>query len=258
MDNILKIKNVESKIESVEAQCFALLSDPHQEWDIPFKPARDIDVFTERDRSHKVKISSEEGQARLLHDLASIELQAMELGVRTLIEFPHSPKNFRQELVQITLEEAKHLQLCLKGLECTSFRWGSFPCHTHLWEAVSQKDDWIDRILIVHRYLEGSGLDASDTILKKLNGFQGQKHLTDIIEVIRNDEIGHVEFGSRWLRKACEEEGLDSNTEFQQRLERLRQQIPKRKPNLAHKLRRQAGFTDIELQTLAEFCAPQK
>ena len=75
----------------------------------PVIPARDISLLAPKELPEKKGLSFKEGQARLLHDLASIELQAMELGLRTLVEFPEAPKDFREQLWQITLSESEHL-----------------------------------------------------------------------------------------------------------------------------------------------------
>ena len=118
----------------------------------------------------KKGLSFKEGQARLLHDLASIELQAMELCLRSLYEYPDAPVAFREQLATIALGEGNHLQLCLNGIETLGFAWGDWPVHVALWHSTANSDSLLDRILIVHRYLEGSGLDAGDTLLRRLSG----------------------------------------------------------------------------------------
>ncbi|MGZ6480488.1 MAG: DUF455 family protein, partial [Bdellovibrionales bacterium] len=154
---------------------------------VPQVPGRDVQILPIRELPAKKGLSTREGQARLLHDLASIELQAMELGVRSLIEFPDAPRAFREELAQVTLEEGKHLRLCVEGLEALGFPWGSFAAHNGLWTCVSAEDSLLDRIVIVHRYLEGSGLDASNTILRRLAGVRAVEALK-AVEVISRDE----------------------------------------------------------------------
>src|SRR5690606_22563209 len=130
----------------------------------PLQPARDVEVKRLGAHPPKKGLSEKQGRARLGHDLASIELQAFELGVRTLQEFPEAPRAFREELLNVTLEEAKHLRLCLQALDHLGFHFGFWPTHLTLWECVSAEDSLLDRIVIVHRYLEGSGLDASDSL----------------------------------------------------------------------------------------------
>lgn len=204
-----------------------------------------------RDLPAKKGLSFQDGQGRLLHDLASIELQAMELGFRTLAEFPEAPQEFRDELTQITLEEAKHLKLCLRALEDLNQRWGTYPTHIGLWQSVSNSDSLLDRILIVHRYLEGSGLDASNHLRMRLSGVQ-TAHIHKVVEVIAADEICHVEFGSRWYRNICAQEKIDPDQDFRPRLMSLIHRIPRRLEKINASLRAQVGFTGDEISVLNE------
>ena len=172
---------------------------------VPIFPARDISLLAPKELPEKKGLSFKEGQARLLHDLASIELQAMELGLRTLVEFPDAPKEFREQLWEITLSESEHLEMCLTEIEGLGFKWGDWPVHCALWSATGSHDSLLDRVLIVHRFLEGSGLDAGETILRRLKGVDA-KPVQKAAEKIFSDEIGHVEFGSRWYRNICKSE----------------------------------------------------
>jgi uncharacterized ferritin-like protein (DUF455 family) len=216
---------------------------------IPQTPGRDVQILPIRELPPKRGLSFRDGQARLLHDLASIELQAMELGVRTLAEFPDAPEEFRRELANITQEEGEHLQLCLKAMEDLGIPWGSFPTHVGLWESVAETDSLLDRIVIVHRYLEGSGLDASDTLLRRLSGVDAEA-ASRAVRVIRQDEMGHVQFGSRWYHRLVREQGLNADEDFLSRLTRLFHRIPRRLEPIVTETRLEAGFTEQEIQAL--------
>lgn len=213
-----------------------------------FHLGRDVTIVQPADLPPKPGLSSAEGQARLLHDLASIELQAMELAVRTLYEFPEAPQEFRDELTDLALNEGDHLALCLENLRDLGFEWGHWSAHLALWQAVGPEDTLLDRILIVHRYLEGSGLDAGESILRRLTG-SGNKHVQRVVKVIVDEETGHVEFGSRWYRRIAELYRIDPERDFAKRIGELVRAIPRRE-RLAYELRRKAGFTSYELEVL--------
>lgn len=214
-------------------------------------PARDVVVLDPKLHPPKKGLSSKEGQARLLHDLASIELQAMELALRTLCEFPDTDFQFRQELANLTISEGEHLKLCLAGLQDLGFQWGHWPVHCSLWQAVDESDSLLDRILIVHRYLEGSGLDAGDTLLRRLDGVP-RTCAQPILKKINLEEVDHVSFGSHWYRKICLEYKIDPEEDFRTRFRKLRWHLPKRIEKINYPLRKQAGFTDGELQMCEE------
>jgi uncharacterized ferritin-like protein (DUF455 family) len=223
--------------------------DPYAGTEI--KLARDVPVVMRHQLPDKPKISTDEGQARLLHDLASIELQAMELGMRTLVEFREAPAAFRHELADITMGESRHLKLCLDGVEALGFEWGKWSVHTALLAAVSASDSLLDRILIVHRYLEGAGLDAGESILRRLVGTRSLV-ARPVMQTIRNEEVDHVRFGSLWYRRLCVERGLDPADDFSTRIKIIERIVPRRE-RIDHELRKQAGFTQHEIQVLETF-----
>jgi uncharacterized ferritin-like protein (DUF455 family) len=217
-----------------------------------FKPARDIEIRDVALHPPKAKLQTVEGQARLLHDLANIELQAMELAYRTLAEFPEAPKQFREELAELTVSESKHLELCLQGINSLNFNWGDWPIHLSLWESVSPNDSLLDRILIVHRYLEGSGLDAGNAIMRRLHHVEN-KELRNIMTTITLDEIEHVGFGSKWYKEICKNQGLDPDHDFRERLTKLDRVLPRRLEKINRETRSKAGFTVSEIESLENF-----
>jgi uncharacterized ferritin-like protein (DUF455 family) len=246
---VFETQNVRQKIQELEPMLESAWTNPHQVF--PGDPGRDVKILIPGLLPPKKGLSYKEGQARLLHDLASIELQAMELGLRTLHEYPEAPQGFREELVEVVRSESQHLSLCLNGIEALGFKWGDWPVHNMLWASVSEDDSLLDRILIVHRYLEGSGLDAGDTLLRRLDAVL-ESPLHHIAKVIVTEEIGHVEFGSRWYREICRQEKIDPQVHFPERLESFRFRIPKRIEKISREYRQKAGFTESEIQYLED------
>lgn len=217
---------------------------------------RDIRVVPTAQLPPKLGLGSKEGQGRLLHDLASIELQAMELGARTLFEFPEAPAEFRKELAIVVESESQHLQLCLNELDSLGYQWGDWDVRLALWDTVSDQDSLIERVLIVHRYLEGSGLDAGESIMRRLLGV-ASKSVRRAVGVIVEEEVEHVLFGSRWYHKLCAENCLDPEAEFSRLCYQLSQRAPRRE-KISLDLRRRAGFTEFELEELEKLSQQNK
>lgn len=241
--------SVELKLKFLEDDFLAIKS--RGKWEVPLVPARDVEVLPPQFHPSKKGLADLEGQARLLHDLASIELQAMELGLRTLYEFPQAPAEFQEELVAVTRSEGQHLRLCLDGLGQLGYRWGQWPVHCTLWMATSSEDSLLDRLLIVHRYLEGSGLDAGEQLLKRLKGANAPI-VQSILQLITDEEVEHVKFGSSWYHSLCELQNIDPKKDFPVRMWKIREFVPKRIEKISYELRRQAGFTESELQVVEE------
>lgn len=248
-----EVSDIHTKIECLRRNADLAIHNSSV-YAVPEIPARDIEVLEFKAHPPKKGFSRPEGQARMLHDLASIELQAMELGIRTLAEFPEAPQAFKEELWDITLSESRHLEMCLIEIESLGFKWGDWPANCGLWTSVSPKDSLLDRILIVHRYLEGSGLDAGDTLLKRLAGVDASG-VQKAVKVINTEEVDHVLFGSRWYMKLCTEMALDAAQDFPKRMDYLRAVLPKRINPVNRELRKKSGFTENEilyLETLRE------
>jgi uncharacterized ferritin-like protein (DUF455 family) len=241
-------KNVFEKIKVLRQNADFALSNSIKV-DVPFIPARDVEVLEFKLHPPKKGFSGKEGQARMLHDLASIELQAMELGLRTLAEFPEAPKEFKEELWRITLSESEHLEMCLTEIQMLGYNWGDWPVNCGLWTCVTPEDSLIDRLLIVHRYLEGSGLDAGDTLIKRLAGVDAIS-VQKAVQIINREEVGHVLFGSEWYFKLCNTEKIDPSDDFEMRMNRLRAVLPKRINPINHYLRKQSGFSESEIKYL--------
>lgn len=248
--NILTTADARQKIKGIaESGHLALLG---RLTEVPKAPARDVEVRDFKELPPKQGLGSAAGRARLLHDLASIELQAMELGLRTLIEYPEAKLEYREQLLEVTIDEGRHFELCLNGIEELGFRWGDWPVHNSLWRTVRTGESLMDRVLIVHRYLEGSGLDAGAKILSRLAGLPQKDASWWAMERIHREEIGHVSFGSGWYRDLCQDLRVDPDHDFRVRMQRLRETLPYRTEPLDRGSREKAGFSVAELQVLEE------
>jgi uncharacterized ferritin-like protein (DUF455 family) len=215
---------------------------------IPEVPGRDLDLILEiKKHPPKPPFNTAIGQARMLHDLGNIELQAMELAVRTLAQFPEAPREFREELAGVALEEARHYDLCLNALDELGCPWGSWPVHRSLWDVVTD-GDLLERVLIVHRYMEGAGLDAGSRLMERLTGVVAPL-AREVVSTIVREEVGHVSFGSKWYRIICRERGIDPDQHFRDSYPEILRAIPRNeKPDFG--VRRQAGFNDSEIETI--------
>lgn len=215
---------------------------------IPEIPGRDVEIILNiKGHPPKPPFNTPEGQARMLHDLGNIELQAMELAVRTLAQYPDAPRAFREELAEVALEEARHFNLCLNALDELGSPWGAWPVHRSLWDVVTD-GDLLERVLVVHRYMEGAGLDAGSRLMERLSGVKAPL-ARDVVGTIVREEVGHVSFGSTWFRKLCLAKGLDADKYFAAAYPEILRAIPRNeKPDF--EMRRRAGFNDAEIEAI--------
>jgi uncharacterized ferritin-like protein (DUF455 family) len=214
--------------------------------DRPGRPARPLLVTPSEVPRRNPR--SVEGRAALLHAIAHIEFNAINLALDAIVRFAGLPAAFHRDWLQVAQEEALHFSLLAGHLATLGHAYGDFPAHDGLWEmAQKTRHDVLARMALVPRTLEARGLDASPAIRDKLLAV-GDPCAAKILALILRDEIGHVAIGNHWYRHLCAERGLDPLATYA-RLAREHGAPRLRGPfNLA--AREAAGFTREELAAL--------
>ncbi len=193
-------------------------------------------------------LSTLEGRALLVHSVAHIELNAIDLALDVVWRFPDLPDAFYTDWTRIAQEEAKHFMLLREHLRSLGYDYGDFPAHNALWEMAERtQGDVLARIGIVPRTLEARGLDASPGVKNKLIG-AGDHQAGQILDVILDEEIGHVAAGNRWYRHLCQARGLDPVATYAALIAQY--DAPKLRPPFNMAARRLAGFDEAELAAL--------
>ena len=214
---------------------------------IPGRPERPRLVLPAAIRHGSLK--TVEGRAGLLHAIAHIELNAIDLALDIVWRFAGMPEQFYRDWVAIAREEALHFTLLRNHLRSLGFDYGDFDAHNALWEmAQKTKDDVLARVALVPRTLEARGLDASPAVKNKLVS-AGDKKAGEILDVILKDEIGHVAAGNHWYRWICGQRGLYPISTYADLTKKY--DAPRLRPPYNLEARRLAGFDEAELRALA-------
>ncbi|HOL65409.1 MAG TPA: ferritin-like domain-containing protein [Accumulibacter sp.] len=196
----------------------------------------------------KRSMASSEGRAVLIHALAHIELNAIDLGLDIVWRFPAMPEQFYRDWIRIAQEEASHFRLLSDHLHALGFRYGDFPAHNGLWEMAGKtSQDLLARLALVPRTLEARGLDAAVPIRDKLKQV-GDRRAADILDIILRDEIGHVAVGNQWYRFLCAQRGLDPVATYASLA--VQYAAPRLRGPFNLEARRAAGFDEEELAAL--------
>jgi len=218
--------------------------------DEPGRPPRPLLVspFEVERRS----LATPEGHAALVHALAHIEFNAINLALDAVHRFRRLPRAYYDDWLKVAAEEAYHFELLREHLRTLGHDYGDFPAHNGLWEmAVKTAGDVLARMALVPRVLEARGLDASPALIAKFRGV-GDTRMVEILEIILRDEIGHVAVGNRWYLYLCNQRGLEPLATFAQLIEQY--DAPRIRPPFHVEARRAAGFSDAEIEYL-ESCA---
>jgi uncharacterized ferritin-like protein (DUF455 family) len=185
------------------------------------------------------------GRAMLVHALAHIEFNAINLALDAVWRFPGMPPAYYADWLRVAREEAYHFSLLDAHLATLGHAYGDFPGHDSLWEMVEKtRGDIVARMALVPRTLEARGLDAIPPLRAKL-AQAGDLAAAQILDIILRDEVGHVEIGNRWYLGLCQERGLEPVSTYEALAVRYKAPVLKGPFNL--EARRRAGFTEEEL-----------
>ncbi len=196
----------------------------------------------------KRKMDSVEGRASLLHSLAHIEFNAMNLALDAIWRFPDMPQEFYEDWLKVAKEESYHFSLVNEHIQSFGFSYGAFPAHNSLWEMVERTtDSVIARMALVPRTMEARGLDAVPGIRDRFKQIKDVKAV-EILEIILHDEIGHVFIGNRWFNFLCSNAGLSPITAYRELAQKYH--APTLRGPFNFEARQQAGFTTEELDLL--------
>ncbi|MES2877440.1 MAG: ferritin-like domain-containing protein [Pseudomonadota bacterium] len=213
---------------------------------IPGRPIRPTLVLPTAIKKTSLKTLG--GRAALLHALAHIEFNAIDLALDIVWRFSGMPEQFYRDWVVIAKEEAHHFNLLRDHLLSLGFDYGDFDAHNTLWEmAEKTKDDVLARVALVPRTLEARGLDASPAVKNKLVSV-GDMKAGEILALILKDEIGHVSTGNHWYRWICNQRNLDPISTYAELITKY--DAPRLRPPFNLEARRLAGFDEDELRQL--------
>lgn len=196
----------------------------------------------------KRKLGSPAGRAALVHAVAHIEFNAINLALDAVLRFADLPDAYYRDWLSVARDEARHFQLLAGRLEQLDTRYGDMPAHNGLWEmAEKTAADPLERMALVPRVLEARGLDVTPGMIERLLD-AGDTETVAHLRVILAEEERHVEVGSRWFEYLCSQRQLDPVPTFKALLARHGVVVARGPLNRPARLR--AGFTDQELDAL--------
>jgi uncharacterized ferritin-like protein (DUF455 family) len=209
----------------------------------PARPERPL-LRPPKEMAKRRAFGSRAGRIALIHALAHIELNAIDLGWDLVARFAGEglPCAFFDDWVEVATEEACHFESLAGRLAELGAGYGDLPAHDGLWEAAAATaDDLLARLAVVPLVLEARGLDVTPEMAARLERV-GDAESAEILRRIYRDEIGHVATGLRWFDRLCQARGLNPRAAFQDRVQRFFK--GELKPPFNHQARAAAGFTE--------------
>ena len=195
------------------------------------------------------KLTTLEGRLALLHAVAHIEFNAINLALDAAYRFRDMPDAYYGDWLQVAAEEAYHFALVRERMGVLGMQYGDLEAHNGLWDQACRTDqDVMIRMALVPRVLEARGLDVTPPMMQRLREAKDSASV-EVLEVILRDEVGHVRVGSRWYHYCCSQRGLEPESTFKYLLRAL--PTPPRSP-FYQEGRLQAGFSEQELAMMLE------
>ncbi len=183
----------------------------------PLRPARPEKplLLSPRDVPRR-RPGTPEGRIAILHAVAHIELNAVDLHLDIIARFSHVPLplGFFDDWVKAADEESKHFNLVCDCLEAMGSHYGALPAHAGMWRAAEDTaEDLMGRLAVVPMALEARGLDVTPGMIEIFRKAKDDGAVA-ALETIYSEEVGHVAYGSKWFHFLCGRHDQDPKEVF--------------------------------------------
>jgi len=169
-------------------------------------PARE-DCFTvvhlHRDL-HDYDDMSEVSMKNRLHRHMHNEMQTLEIVAQTLADFPEAPWELRMEMARQCWDETRHSTVLYRRMLAKGGRKGEFPIMNYEWGVVNMLDSLAARLAVQNRTFEGGEMD----LLREQRAMwhaAGDEITSDLMDALLADEVQHVRYANRWLKRLAQE-----------------------------------------------------
>lgn len=253
----LQAKDPEEKCHLVHTlwhQCADQPLAPVEQCLAPEQPGRPVQPELVHPNSvPRRRLGSDKGRAALVHAVAHIEFNAINLALDAALRFADMPEAYYRDWLSVAEDEARHYELLAKRLADLDCCYGDLPAHNGLWEmAMATSSDVMMRMALVPRVLEARGLDVTPGMIGRLIS-AGDEQTVAALRVILAEEERHVAIGSHWFQWICKQRDLPPQATFLHLLrEHYQGQIA---GPFNEDARLRAGFSEEEMQALAQLDA---
>lgn len=145
-----------------------------------------------------------------LHSFANHELLAIEIMAAALQKFPATndqERRLRKGIVQAMREEQKHFKLYHERLNELGYEFGDFPLNDFFWRYFQRIESMPQYLSVMALTFEAANLDFA-TYFAQVFRENGDEKTASILDIVLEDEIGHVALGARYLNLWKEDKSL--------------------------------------------------
>lgn len=142
-------------------------------------------------------------KAVALNSFANHELLAIEMMACALLIYPHKTSEdlrFKRGILTALKDEQKHFKLYIQRLNELGYEFGDFPLNDFFWRQMEKLKTPAQYAAVMSLTFEAANLDFAQYYSKIFREL-GDAQTADILDIVLQDEIGHVSFGAHWLNK---------------------------------------------------------
>jgi uncharacterized ferritin-like protein (DUF455 family) len=140
-----------------------------------------------------------------VHRHMSNEITSLDIAAQCLVEFPDAPWGLRMELARQCWDESRHVAGLARRLVEMGGEKGDFPISVFEWSITCAIDNLPGRLAAQNRTFEAGAMDVVGSNITAWRE-AGDGATADLLEAILADEIQHVRFANRWLKKIAEQD----------------------------------------------------
>jgi uncharacterized ferritin-like protein (DUF455 family) len=197
-----------------------------------------------------------------MHRQLNEELNVMEIAACNLVDFPDAEWPLRMAIARQCADEARHAIALRRLLEARGGHLGQFRISNFLFGIVIAIPSLIGRLAVSNRSFEASAIDAMQDGMNSLRQ-HGDAEFIGLFDNLLTDEVQHVRFANVWIKKLTQRDGpqavlalaravAQADAAFSDLFAGGNPIYP-----VAAELRREAGFSDDEIEATREFTERQ-
>lgn len=153
---------------------------------------------------HDYDDMSDASRRQRLHRHMHNEMQTMEIAAQGLADFPDAPWELRLQMARQCWDESRHTQILYRRLRQVGGRKGEFPVMNYEWGVTQLLDSLPARLAVQNRTFEAGEMDLLRQ-QERMWSDAGDKETAALMDALLGDEVQHVRFANRWLRRLAKE-----------------------------------------------------
>lgn len=144
------------------------------------------------------ELADERTRGHVLHFFANHELLALELMALVLLRFPEAPASFRMGIYRTMVEEQRHLSMYRERMEAAGVEFGEIPVNAFFWRVLRDIPSPLEFVAGMSLTFEQANLDFAGYYARAFRKI-GDISTADVLDVVYDEEIGHVKHGVTWF-----------------------------------------------------------